>query len=60
MTSSKLFLVSAKDYLETAYELSIYVSFKVLTYCHSITIELNKQIELNTLKHTNNPEIMEA
>ena len=34
---SRLFLVNAKDHLETTYELSIQVRFKLLTYCHSIT-----------------------
>ena len=31
-TSSRLFLVKAKDYLETIYGFSIYVCFKLLTY----------------------------
>ena len=61
-TSSRLFLVKAKDHLETIYELSIYVYFKLLTYYHSITrqtnwINLNK---LNKLKHGNNVEIMKT
>ena len=52
-TSSRPFLVNAKDHLATVYELSIYVSFKLLAYYHPITrqrnwINLNK---LNTLKH---------
>ena len=58
-TSSKLFLVNAKDHQESIYELSIYVRFKLFTYYHSITrqtnwINLNK---LNTLKLGNNAEV---
>ena len=55
-----LVLVRTKHHLETIYGLSIYVSFKLLTYYHSFTrqsrwINLNK---LNTLKHGNKAEIM--
>ena len=61
-TSSRLFLVNAKDHLETIHGLSIYVSFKLFTYYHSITrqtnwINLNK---LNTLKLENNVEVMKT
>ena len=70
-TSSRLFLVKAKDHLETIHGVSIYVRFKLQTYYHSITrqskhlsitklinyINLNK---LNTLKHGNNLEIVKT
>ena len=61
-TSSRLFLVRAKDHLETLCGLCIYVSFKLVTYYHSIIrqtnwINLNK---LNTLKYGNNAEIMKT
>ena len=35
-TSSRLFLVEAKDHLETVYGLSIYIRFQLHTYYHSI------------------------
>ena len=35
-TSSRLFLVKAKDHLDTIYGFSIYVRFKLLTYYHCI------------------------
>ena len=62
LKTSRLFLVKAKDHLETTYGLSIYVCFKLLTYYHSTTsqtnwINLNK---LNTLEHGNNAEIMKT
>ena len=61
-TSSRLFLVRAKDHLETLCGLCIYVSFKLVTYYHSIIrqtnwINLNK---LNTLTYGNNAEIMKT
>ena len=62
LKTSRLFLVRAKDHLETKYGLSIYGRFKLLTYYHFITrqtnwINLNK---INTLKHGNNTEIMKT
>ena len=42
-TSSRLFLVKAKDHLETIYGLSIYVSFKLQTYYHSITRQTKRR-----------------
>ena len=61
-TSSRFFLVKAKDNLQTIYKLSIYVRFKRHTYYHSITrqtncIHLNK---LYTLQHGNNAEIFKT
>ena len=40
-TSSRLFLVKAKDHLETIYGFSIQVRFKLLTYYHYIIRETN-------------------
>ena len=61
-TSSRFFLVNAKDLPETIYELSILARFKLLTYYHSITKQTNwiKLNKLNTLKHGNNAEVMKT
>ena len=58
----RLFLVKAKDHLETIHERSIYVRFRLQTCYHSIIrhhycINLNKLI---TLKYENNVEMMKT
>ena len=62
LKASRLFLVRAKDHLETIYGLSFYVRFRLLTYYHSVTRQTNwiNLDKLNTLKHENNMEIMKT
>ena len=61
-TSSRLFPVNGKDNLETIYELSISVRFKLLTCYHTITRQTNwiNLLKLNTLNHGNNGEFMKT
>ena len=62
LKTSRLFLVRGEDHLGTIYGLSIYVLFKLLTYCHFITRQTNwmNLNKLNMLNHGNNMEIMKT
>lgn len=60
-TSVGLFLVKAKDHLESIYKPCICIGFKLDTYYHYITRQSNSISfnKLNILKYGNNAEIMQ-